>query len=89
MVEQGSLRVCKSQELMQFGKFKHLYVYGNILYVVRLCRFNVRFLNNANYIRHVNGNNVADVYCVQCGMLLGLKLVRSPNFLSINDRICS
>uniref|UniRef100_K4C9U7 Yippee domain-containing protein n=1 Tax=Solanum lycopersicum TaxID=4081 RepID=K4C9U7_SOLLC len=40
--------------------------------------FNVRFLNNANYIRHVNGNNVADVYCVQCGMLLGLKLIAVP-----------
>ncbi|KAK6788121.1 hypothetical protein RDI58_016646 [Solanum bulbocastanum] len=40
--------------------------------------FNLRFLNNANYLRHVNGNTVADVYCVQCGMALGLKLIVVP-----------
>ncbi|XP_049409036.1 protein yippee-like At3g08990 [Solanum stenotomum] len=40
--------------------------------------FNARFLNNVNYLRHVNGNTVADVYCVQCGMLLGLKLIAVP-----------
>lgn len=35
--------------------------------------FNVQILDNVNYIRHVNGNTIADVYCVRCGMLLGLK----------------
>ncbi|XP_055832171.1 protein yippee-like At3g08990 [Solanum dulcamara] len=40
--------------------------------------FNVKLLDSANYLRHVNGNTVADVYCVRCGMLLGLKLITVP-----------
>ncbi|CAN4098865.1 unnamed protein product [Withania somnifera] len=40
--------------------------------------FNVQLLDRENYLRQVNGNTVADVYCARCGMQLGLKLIAVP-----------
>ncbi|CAN4100937.1 unnamed protein product [Withania somnifera] len=40
--------------------------------------FNVELVDSENYLRQVNGNTVADVYCTRCGVLLGLKLIAVP-----------
>jgi len=39
--------------------------------------FNVQ-VDAEKYHRQVNGNTVADTYCVKCGMLLGMKLIVVP-----------
>ncbi|KAH0750682.1 hypothetical protein KY290_029914 [Solanum tuberosum] len=39
--------------------------------------FNVQ-VDAEKYHRQVNGNTVADTYCVKCGMLLGKKLIVVP-----------
>ncbi|KAH0664868.1 hypothetical protein KY285_026074 [Solanum tuberosum] len=39
--------------------------------------FNVQ-VDAEKYHRKVNGNTVADTYCVKCGMLLGMKLIVVP-----------
>ncbi|KAH0657612.1 hypothetical protein KY289_026360 [Solanum tuberosum] len=39
--------------------------------------FNVQ-VDVEKYHRQVNGNTVADTYCVKCGMLLGMKLIVVP-----------
>ncbi|XP_027773235.1 acidic leucine-rich nuclear phosphoprotein 32-related protein-like [Solanum pennellii] len=39
--------------------------------------YNVQ-VDEEKYHRQVNGNTVADTYCVKCGMLLGMKLIVVP-----------
>ncbi|KAH0657610.1 hypothetical protein KY289_026358 [Solanum tuberosum] len=39
--------------------------------------FNVQ-VDAEKYHRQVNGNTIADTYCVKCGMLLGMKLIVVP-----------
>ncbi|OIT02322.1 hypothetical protein A4A49_25041 [Nicotiana attenuata] len=40
--------------------------------------FNVQVLDDHKYVEQDSGNTVADIYCVKCGMLLGLKLITVP-----------
>ncbi|XP_055833557.1 protein yippee-like At3g08990 [Solanum dulcamara] len=40
--------------------------------------FNVQ-VDKEKYHKQVNGNSVADTYCLNCGMLLGMKLILVPN----------
>lgn len=39
--------------------------------------FNVQ-VDEEKYHRQVNGNTIADTYCVKCGMLLGMKIIEVP-----------
>ncbi|XP_019069898.1 uncharacterized protein [Solanum lycopersicum] len=41
----------------------------------KMCNVQV---DEEKYHRQVNGNTVADTYCVKCGMLLGMKLIVVP-----------
>ncbi|XP_019228911.1 PREDICTED: protein yippee-like At3g08990 [Nicotiana attenuata] len=40
--------------------------------------FNVEVPDDERYHQELNGNTVADAYCVQCGELLGCKLIAVP-----------
>ncbi|XP_060197215.1 protein yippee-like At3g08990 [Lycium barbarum] len=51
--------------------------------------FNVQNLDSENHLRQVNCNAVADIYCAQCGMLLGLKLIAVPQpSIYVREGIC-
>ncbi|KAK4376013.1 hypothetical protein RND71_006690 [Anisodus tanguticus] len=61
LCQKGSLIKCKSHDFKQFCKLGF--------------QFNVEVpAEDLSYHKKENGNTLVDIYCVQCGMLLGHKL---------------